>query len=272
MNRNTSVLNINDVTILKYPIFDGINFINHGASARAGGVSNGCFSSMNLGLGTKDSLDNVRKNWSIFCNAAGIDINSTVCAEQQHGDNIKIVTTDDCGKGIVKPRDYSNIDGLLTSDKGVTLCVFSADCIPVLFIDVKKRVIGAAHCGWRGTFKGLAGKMVKTMCEIYGSGPQNIKAAVGAGIHKCCYEVDNKLYCDFYEKFPCAENSFEIRENKYFIDLPGINKCVLKEAGLDESNIFVSEICTCCNKDRFFSHRGSRGRRGLMINYIGIID
>lgn len=272
MNKKTDILNIENVSILKYPIFDGIDFINHGGSTREGGVSAGCFSSMNLGLGTNDSTDSVRKNWSIFCNAAGIDINSTVCAEQQHGDNIKIVTADDCGKGVIISRDYSNIDGLITDRRDVTLCVFSADCIPVLYVDTKNRVVGAAHCGWRGTFKCLAGKMVKTMCEIYGSEPQNIKAAVGAGIHKCCYEVDNKLYSDFYEKFPCAENAFKIIENKYFIDLPNINRYVLKEAGLDESNIFVSEICTCCNKDRFFSHRGSGGRRGLMINYIEIID
>lgn len=257
-----------DCKILKYPIFSELDGIVHGASTRMGGVSGGYFSSMNLGLGTDDDISNVRKNWEIFCSAAGIDINKTVCAAQTHTDNIRYVTEKDCGKGIVTARDYNDVDALVTNEHGIALCVFSADCIPVLFADVKEGAIGAAHCGWRGTCKELAAKTVFEMQKLFGCRPENIKAAVGAGIHKCCYEVDEKLYSDFKEKFGGAADAFSVRDGRFYLDLPEINRYVLLSAGLAPENIYVSDLCTCCNKDTLFSHRGSHGKRGLMVNFI----
>jgi len=267
ISNNTSIIKHGEVVYLKYPNLSAINFIEHGASTRFGGVSSiEHFASMNLGLSTDDSVDNVTRNWELFCYALGICVKNTVCANQKHGDNILCVTENDRGKGIMYSRDYDNIDALVTNCPDVALCVFSADCIPVLFADNEKKVIAAAHCGWKGTFLELAKKTVLKMAEQYGCNPSNIKAAIGAGVHSCCYEVDCVLHMRFKEKF--GEYGCIEKNGKFYLDLPLINKLVLRSVGVND--IFISDLCTCCNPDALFSHRASNGKRGLMANVIQI--
>ncbi len=263
---NTKIIDVNGVIHLEYPIFEDISFVTHGASTRHGGVSKGYYSSMNLGLSTDDDISLVKENWHIFCDSLNIQINNTVCSNQQHRDNIKFVTKADCGKGIITERDFDSVDGLITNCPEVALCVFSADCIPVLFVDPVNKVIGAAHCGWKGTYLDLAAKMVNKMETEFGSVAENIKVAIGAGIRSCCYEVDFKLYNQFKNKY--GDENCIVKNDKYYLDLQMINKQILENSGVKE--IFVCDICTCCNKDELFSHRGSNGKRGLMVNLIQI--
>ncbi len=264
---NTDIIKKGEAVLLKYPNLSALDFVIHSASTRFGGVSEiEHFASMNLGLSTDDSVESIKTNWDLFCNASGIKATNTVCANQKHGDNILCATEKDRGKGIIYERDYDNIDALITNCPEVALCVFSADCIPVLLADAEKKVVAAAHCGWKGTFLELARKTVLKMVEQYGCNPINIKAAIGAGIHSCCYEVDCVLYMRFKEKFSgvgCISNI-----GKYYLDLPEINRYVLKSTGV--TDVFVSDICTGCNPDELFSHRASNGKRGLMVNMIQI--
>lgn len=261
-----------DVKYIEYPIFDKLKFVKCVSSTRYGGVSHGMCASMNLGFKTSDTKENVSENYRIFGKAVGIKTEEMVASSQFHNANIRVCTKEDCGKGIIRELDYRDIDGLITNEKDVALVVYSADCVPVLFADEKNQVIGAAHCGWRGTYKNLAGKMTEKMNEMYDTNPENIYVAIGASIKKCCYEISKELYEDFIKEFPYIKDSdaAEEKEGKYYLDLPLINKYILMKNGIKEENILVSDMCTCCMKEELFSHRGLGPGRGIMASIIKI--
>ena len=170
------------------------------------------------------------------------------------------------------PLPYKDIDALITNTPDVTLCVFSADCIPVLIADEKNKAVGACHCGWRGTYKGLAALTVMKLKELYNSNPKDLKIVIAPGICKKCYEVSKELYIDFKEKFPFANNNdcMENKDGKFYLNLPLINKKILEDIGVLSENIYVSDMCTCCNSNLLHSHRATDGKRGIMGHFIGI--
>lgn len=261
---------VNGVTVLRYKIFDKYDFINHAVSTRKGGVSSGeALASLNLGLSTGDNPENILENYKRFCNAAGFDINSAVTAKQTHSDNIRIVTDSDRGKGTVRQRDYDNIDALITDIPGIPLVVHMADCVPVTFADTKNRAVGNAHCGWRGTYKELACKTLSAMVQNYGTNPADVVCAIGPCICGKCYEVSRELYDDFKEKFGFDDATLCIR-GKYYLDLALINRHLLERCGVPAENIVVSDICTCCNCDEMYSHRGLGKERGILASIICI--
>ena len=260
------------VKYITYSPFSEIPFIYHASSTRIGGVSEGELGGMNFGAATRDLKENIEKNYRIFCEATGIDVESVVISSQFHNVNIKVCTEEDRGAGVIRPLPYSDVDGLITNVCGVTLCVFSADCIPVLMVDEKNKAVGACHCGWRGTFKNLPSLMADKMKEEYGTDPKNIKAVIAPGIGKCCYEVSEELYLDFKNRFPFAseKDCMEEINGSYYLNLPLINKRILENAGVPEENISICELCTCCNSELLHSHRATDGKRGIMGHFIGI--
>lgn len=262
----------NDVSYITYSLFSEIPFIYHASSTREGGVSVGELGSMNFGAATRDSRENIEKNYRIFCKAAGIDVESIVISSQFHNANIKVCTEKDRGAGVIYPLPYEDVDGLITNTPGVTLCVFSADCIPVLLVDEKRKAVGACHCGWRGTYKNLPALMLEKMKEEFGTEPGDVKAVIAPGIRKCCYEVSEELYCDFRSRFSFASEPecTEKKNNSFFLSLPDINRRILETEGVLKENIYVSELCTCCNSNLLHSHRATNGKRGIMGHFIGI--
>ena len=270
---NTNIINNKGVTFLKYAPFNNIDFIIHASSTRIGGVSKGELGSMNFGAPLRDSAENIRKNYELFCDAAGIDIRSLVISSQFHNANIKVCAKEDRGAGVLYPLPYSDIDALVTNEAGVTLCVFSADCVPVLFADIENRAIGACHCGWKGTYKELAKLTFLKMKELYGTNEENIRVVIAPGIKKCCYEVSGELYKDFEEKFGriAKNDALEIRDSRFFLDLPLFNKYILTDLNIPEENIFVSDLCPCCESELLHSHRATAGKRGIMGHFIGIV-
>jgi YfiH family protein len=226
---------------------------------------------MNLGFKTDDTKENVIENYKIFCNSTGIDISNIVFSSQFHNAEIKIVTQKDRGKGIIKELDYENKDALITNERNVALTVFSADCVPVMYFDCKNKVIAAAHCGWGGTIKKLASKVVKTMTDKYGTKPKDVYVAIGAAIKSCCYEVSLDLYEKFITEFDYIEKEGAafVKDGKYFLDLPLINLLELKRCGVE--NVEISPLCTSCNDELLFSHRKSGGKRGIMAHIIELI-
>ncbi len=267
---NVRIVETGNVKHIEYPIFDKLKFVKCVSSTRYGGVSHGMCAFMNLGFKTLDTRENVWENYRLFSNATGIKTEEMVASSQFHNANIRVCTKDDGGKGIIKEADYEDIDGLLTNEKDVALVIYSADCVPVIFADEKNKVIGAAHCGWRGTYKNLAGKMTEKMKEMYNSNPEGIYVAIGASIKKCCYEISKELYDDFVREYPYIKDTdaAEERKGKYYLDLPLINKYILMKNGIKEENILVSDMCTCCMKDDLFSHRGLGPGRGIMASII----
>jgi YfiH family protein len=234
----------------------------HGFSTRLGGVSTEeGKQSLDLGAGTGSDVSENRKRFasSLFC-----DLENMFSAKQVHSGIVETVGRENRG------QQYE-CDGFVTAEKGLLLTVKIADCVPVLLEDAKNGVIGAVHAGWRGTVKGIVKNAVEKMI-LLGAKPENIKAVIGPSIHPCCYEVDDPFVCAVKES-ECSEVALKFISSqgngRYRADLQGMNRALLAESGV--KSICVSPLCTCCNKELLFSHRGSNGKRGLMMAGI-VID
>ncbi len=245
--------------------------VAHGFSTRVGGVSRGQFASLNLGHTRGDDPAAVKENYRRFCQATGTDVARLVFTKQVHGDALRVVTEEDAGKGLYRPRGWE-VDGLITNVPGLPLVVFSADCIPVLLYDPVSRCIGACHCGWRGTALGLAKKTAQALCTQYGARPENLLAAIGPGISRCCFETHRDvpeamlaaLGQEAQAAIQPAPPSLE-GEDKYLVDCKSINRTWLLQAGLTEAHIEISDQCTCCDATHFWSHRKLGQKRGSMV-------
>lgn len=250
----------------------------HLFTMRRGGVSSGCLDSWNFGAHDLDTAENILRNYEILAETLEVPANSMVRSAQTHTTNIKVVTEDDCGKGITRERDYTDVDGLVTDVRGIPIITGHADCNAVFFYDPVKYVIGLAHSGWKGTLAGISGEMVKMMGETYGCRAADLVVGLGPALCQACFEVDadvaekffaaNEAYRDFaYNKILTGsydDSSALERVHKYYIDLKGIIKYDLSACGVSASQISDMELCTKCNKDMFFSHRGHKGKRGIM--------
>ena len=163
---------------------------------------------------------------------------------------------------IVNKVDKDNIgqiidgDAIITNEKNVPLLILTADCVPVVLVDKVNKAVGLVHAGWRGTYGKICSETLQSMKENYNTNTEDVVAIIGPSIGKCCYEVSY----DLVEKFSALlsnadEKIYEIRDDKYYLDLWEINTQILKEFGVLKSNIINMNICTSCNCDRFFSYR-----------------
>ncbi len=272
-SKTLNLHNKNGVVYFTFPKLDNAGGVTAAFSTRLGGVSKGQFSSMSFGLSLGDERKDVLENYRLFCQAIGVDHKNVVLSHQTHTANIRKITKEDIGKGVFKERDYNDIDGLVTNEKGVVLVTQYADCTPLLFFDPVKRVAATSHGGWRGTVNEIALKTVEIMVNDYGSKREDIICAIGPNISKCCYEVDdpvieeiNKL--EYLDKGLCYEAK---GEGKYMLDLKETNKQILLRAGIKEENIDIADLCTCCNSDVFHSHRATKGKRGTLAAMICLV-
>ena len=257
--------------IIKFDKLSNCDIIEHGFSTRRGGVSKGIFESMNLGFNRGDDEENVKENFRIISKALNMPYENIVLSAQTHTTNIRIVTEEDKGKGIIIPRDYENVDGLITNIRQIPLVTFYADCVPLLLLDPVKKVIASSHSGWRGTVNRMGKVTVEKMVEVFGCEPINIIACIGPSICKDCYEVSADVASAFMEEFADYgyENIVFPKENdKYLIDLWEANRVILKMAGITDENIEISGVCTSCNNKWLFSHRATNGMRGNLAAFI----
>ena len=163
---------------------------------------------------------------------------------------------------IVNKIDKTNIgqiidgDAIITNEKNVPLVILTADCVPVILVDTENKAVGLAHAGGRGTYGKICEETLKSMQENYNTNPENVIAIIGPSIGSCCYEVSYDLIDKFEKLLPNAdEKIYEIRDEKYYLNLWEVNTQILKEFGVLKSNIINMNICTSCNCDRFFSYR-----------------
>lgn len=253
------------VPFLQFRSLEECGVVTHGFSTRMGGVSEDIYASMNLSYTRGDKEEAVTENFIRIAKALEVCPEDYVFSDQTHTTNIRVVTEEDRGKGFTKPRDYENIDGLVTNVKGLVLSTFYADCVPLYFVDVKNKAIGLSHSGWKGTVGEIGRKTVETMTREYGSKPQDILAAIAPSICRECYEVSEDVALEFQKIFPKEEHKKIMDDKgngKFQLDLWECNKRILMRAGIPEENISVTNICTCCNSDLLFSHRASQGKRG----------
>ena len=278
----TTYIEGTEIPSIRYYIFKNTGFVKDGFSTRKGGVSSNQFASMNFSVKMGDSPSNVRKNFDLFLEGHGFK--NPVMTDQTHTVNIKRIYRKDAGKNVFLPKDYSDIDGLVTNEKGITLITTFADCVPLYFADEKNRAIGLSHSGWRGTIGRIGDRTVKCMTEEFGTKPEDIKAAIGPSICVNCYEISEELAVNFAEEFQCkiaedVREKFDTwnmnkivlkRKKKYYLNLWAANYRVLTDAGILKENIALPDLCTCCNHKELFSHRASRGKRGNLCAFFMI--
>jgi len=239
--------------------------VRHGFVGRAGGISQGNFASLNLGLFTEDRPENVAENEQRFCQALGVQ--TLVRVRQVHGRKVLVV---DGAVADEKSRRQTESDAIITDQPGVALAVLTADCVPIILFDPARRVAGIAHAGWRGTCLQVAAATVESMEKRFGSRPREILAAIGPGVGPCCYTVDEPVIKAAEESFG-AEASHLIRRDHGqapVFDLLAANRLTLEQAGLLPEHIESSDLCTSCRPDLFFSHRRDRGKTGRQINFV----
>ncbi len=256
-----------DNELIYYTIesFEKTNLVRHGFSTRLGGKSEGHLKSLNLGLKKNDTRENIIENYKIFTKSLGIDMENLVLTDQVHENNILEVDERDRGKGISKETDIVAIDGFVTNKKAVALVTFYADCVPLFFLDPVKKAIGLSHAGWKGSVNKIGKNTINKMIQAYGSDPKDILIGIGPSIGRCCFEVGKEVIDKIAENFKEAENYYYKKDNgKYMLDLWELNKDQFLDMNIREENITVSNICTKCNKDTFFSHRADKGKTGSL--------
>ncbi len=196
-----------------------------------------------------------------------------VATDQTHTVNVRYAGPDDAGKGIVRGKDYTDVDGLITNVPGLVLSAFFADCVPLYFVDMPHKAIGLSHSGWRGTVHRMGLETVKAMRERFGTDPKDLVCAIGPSICRDCYEVSEDVADAFRKEFPGHEKEILLNKpnGKYQLDLWKANEIVLCEAGVARENISVTDICTCCNPELLFSHRASGGKRGNLAAFLMLV-
>ncbi len=263
-----------DLVYLTFPILESQKQINHLFTTRFGGVSEGIYSSMNLSYTRGDRREAVDENYRRVAAVLGCNVEDMVCSDQTHTTNLRVVGRADCGKGTVREKDYQDVDGLLTDEPGVYLATFYADCVPLYFVDTKRKAVALAHSGWRGTVARMGQCVVQKMQDAYGTEPADIVAAIGPSICQACYEVSEHVADAFAAAFqkPGQEREILISKDdgKYQLDLWRANEIVLVEAGIPKEQIQTTDLCTCHNSRFLFSHRASHGRRGNLGAFLGL--
>lgn len=256
--------------LLKYPLLEQTGIVEHCFTTRIGGVSKGIYESLNLSFTRGDEDAAVRENFRRLAGAMKTDVSKFVFTDQTHTTNVRRVTAEDAGKGIVKERDYTDIDGLITNEPGLVLSTFYADCVPLYFVDPVHRAIGMSHSGWKGTVGKMGAATITAMKREFGTEAKDLVCAIGPSICQDCYEVSEDVADAFKEAFPghADEILLDKKNGKYQLDLWRANEIVLTEAGVLKENIAVTNICTCCNPDLLFSHRASHGKRGNLGAFI----
>ncbi len=250
---------------LQYLVAENIP-VPHGFTTRLGGVSEDFLSSMNIGTRRGDKTENVLKNYKILGNAIGFDPKKCVHTKQTHTDIVRIADPSLWGAGLYAP-ELTPCDALITNTPGTALVVFTADCTPVLLYDEVTGAVGAVHAGWRGTAANIVGKTVLAMTEHFGCKPENLCAAIGPNIGACCFETDRDVPDAIFALLGAESASYITQKgDKFHVDLKGVNARLLAKAGV--RSVDISNHCTACNPQLYWSHRkvgSNRGSQGAII-------
>jgi polyphenol oxidase len=302
-NRSSQQSKLN---ILRAGHLNKFSWLVHGFSTRPGGFSRVYGDrSLNLGFTKDDSKAAVERNRATFLRALEAVSSdrgkvSRKAAKGTHSRLRPLITLRQVHSDIIHfvdspPESQLVGDGLITATPGLLLGIQTADCLPIILVDPKQRAVGVFHAGWRGTFKRIVEKGVGEMHRRFGSRPRDLKAAIGPGIHGCCYEVGVEVHEKFESQFSYAAKLFrEVEERdpvrdkypmlfltarppghsvlpkKIFLDLVEANKQQLLAAGVPAKSIETSPLCTNCRPDLLFSYRAEKGKTGRMMGVVGI--
>ena len=239
--------------------------ITHFISTRLGGCSKMPFDSLNLGLHVGDSPEHVLENRETLAEAIGIPLDQFTLAKQVHSGTVTILSEAMRGRGSINHEAAIEVtDAMVTDVPGICLVILVADCVPLLFFDPTRNVIGAAHAGWKGTLQSVALHTVKAMEKGFGSSPNDIIVGMGPSIGPCCYEVGPEVIAQLKALFSSHREYIhhESTDGKGHLDLWKANRDQLVRAGIRGKNIETANQCTCHNADIFFSYRQQHGETG----------
>ena len=271
--------------LLQIPAFSKLPWLVHGFSTKPGGVSTQDGQKLlNLGFTDWDTKENVLENRRRFQSALGATDLKLISLKQIHSDVIHLFDA--------APAEVCQGDASITNRPGLLLAVQTADCVPILLVDAKKRAVAAVHAGWRGTLARIVVKAVGQMQMHFNSKPADLLAAIGPSIGGCCYEVGTEVATQFLSQFLEAPEWFdEFRTGdepnpvqwlnmmppghqpppkNVLLDLRKANRAQLLGAGLRAPNIFVSDLCTACRRDLLFSYRKEGPESGRLMSVIGL--
>lgn len=257
-------------------LFEGLDLpgIVHGVTTRAGGVSEGPFATLNLGLRGGDDVERVLVNRGRASRAVGVALDSWVCGRQVHRANVATVDAGDRGRGARDPETaIPDTDALVTATRGVTLVTLAADCPLVGVVDPGVPAVGLAHASWRTTVAGLVSLMVGRMVSAFGCRPARMRAGIAPSAGPCCYEVGEEVREAARQVGPVcrqagrAERFFPVRDGRLHMDLWAANIAQLVEAGVPPEAVDVAGVCSICHPDQFFSYRAM----GSPVGHIGFL-
>lgn len=253
---------------VRYMVSDALP-VPHLFTTRQGGVSTGHLESLNLIGGHGDRPENIKENFTRVAALLGAGPDDCCVTHQVHGNSVRTVTKAD--RHTCLSEIHYDADGIVTSEPLLPLFCFTADCVPVLLCDGVHGVVGAVHCGWRSSVADILGKAVEAMTAL-GAVPGDISAALGPALGACCFEthrdvpdaIEAWLGAAAAEPFIRHKPKTEVTADgeKFLVDLRGANACRLRQLGLRQENIDISEECTFCSHDKYWSHRYTKGMRG----------
>ena len=262
--------------LLFFEILKSNRDISHFSTTRNGGVSKGEFDSLNLGNYSDDNSLNIYENRSIVARQFGIDTDKLITPHQTHSN--KVIHINDSFMNLPKSEQIDRLygsDASITQERGIFLCVTTADCVPILLFDTLNKATAAIHAGWKGTANHIIANTINEMTKFFGTSPKNVIAGIGPSISVENYEIGNDVEESFSENNILLDSSNSFRNKlsgKLHIDLKAINEQELIKLGVEKQNIETSHLCTFSNGDLFFSARrqsihSGRMLTGIMINY-----
>lgn len=251
---------------LQWPGFSSI--LRHAYSSRIGGVSSAVYHSLNLGFYSKDEESLVRENWKRFLRALGLEELPLVHCRQVHGARVKKASF----KGDLS--SMGRCDAIWTDEKGRILAIITADCMPVFLLCKEPLFIAAVHAGWRGLASRIVSNTLKEISHSKSFDSKDIHVLAGPHIGPCCYEIGSDTFDAFEKSFASLAGIIEVgSEGETYLDLGAALKAECLSLGVPESQILISDTCTCCHEDEFFSYRRSAGKeRGRMGNVIALVS
>lgn len=259
------------IRYFQFPLLEMCEEVSHGFSTRIGGKSVGEYASMNFSFTRGDDSNAVRENYRRMGTVLEMPWERCVLSHQTHTTNVRKVTEEDAGKGICKPRDYHDVDGLITNERQLPLVTFFADCVPLYFVDPVHHAIGLSHSGWRGTVNGMGKETLCAMKREYGTEASDVIACIGPSICGNCYEVGEEVAKVFRKRFSDDQENKILRKQengRYLLNLWKANEKILLEAGILPKHLAVTDVCTKCNPDLLYSHRVMGEKRGNLAAFL----
>lgn len=250
-------------------MFTATGLVKHGFSTRHGNLDDRVTRDFNLGFKNGNPA-HVRQMRHSFLAALGISLDNLVAGQQTHGTNVEVVTTSP--RGAFRWEDgLPDTDALVTATPDLALSVYTADCVPLLFLDPVRKAVAAAHAGWRGSVNGIAVSTLLRLQQEFGSRPEDVLVAIGPSIGPCCYEIDEQVLTPLQGRIPFWQELIQFsRPGHFFLNLWQLNQLLLLGAGVRKEHISIAGLCTYCLVQDFFSYRAEQGRAGSLMAVISL--